>query len=209
MVFEKIISHKKVKIFISSVICGILITSILQGYANNIIKNISSNVVRLHVVANSDTDADQALKLKVRDAVTQYLSPVLKDVSETYGTKRIIEQNIENIKKEAEKTIKKYGYTYNVTVNTGNFQFPTKVYENTTFPKGKYDALKIVIGNGKGQNWWCVLYPQLCFSNGNGTLSKHGEAMLKESLSTDEYNLITSKSKINFKLKIVELFSNQ
>lgn len=179
----------------------------LQSYADNVIKNISSNVVRLHVVANSDTDTDQALKLKVRDEIIDYLNPMLKNVSDSAETKKIIENNIENIKKQAEKTIKKYGYTYNVTVDTGNFEFPTKIYDSIKFPKGKYDALKIVIGKGKGQNWWCVLYPQLCFLNGNGILSKQGDSLLKECLSEDEYKLITSKSKINFKFKIVEIFS--
>lgn len=207
MIFEKIVSHKKVKIFIASVICGICITSVLQTYANNIVQNISSNVVRLHVVANSDSCADQELKLKVRDGITDYLKPFLKDVTDIREAKQIVKNNVDGIKAEAEKIIKKYGYTYNVTVNTGKFEFPTKNYENARFPKGNYHALKVVIGDGKGQNWWCVLYPQLCFSSGNGTLSKQSDSLLKENLSKEEYSLITCKSKINFKFKIVELFS--
>ncbi len=208
MNFEKILSHKKVKIFIASIIMGLCITSMLQSYADGIIKNISSKVLRLHVVANSNTFEDQDLKLRVRDGIINYLAPVLDGVTNTDKAKQIIENNIEQIKKEAEKIIKKYGYNYNVTVNTGNFEFPTKIYESTKFPKGKYDAVKIEIGNGRGNNWWCVLYPQLCFSKGNGTLSEKSENLLKESLNQEEYNLITSKSKINFKFKIVELFSS-
>lgn len=208
MKFEQFISRKKVKMFLLSVITGTLITSFLQGYSNRVMADISSNVVRLHVVANSDSPADQELKLKVRDGVISYLEPLLENTLEINESKKIIRENIAQIEEEAERIIKKYGYKYNVTVSLGNFDFPTKKYENAQFPKGKYDALKIVIGNGKGQNWWCVLYPQLCFSkSADGTLTSENEAKLKNALSDDEYNMITSQSNINFKFKIVEWFS--
>ena len=107
------------------------------------------------------------------------------------------------------KTIKKYGHNYNVTVNSGNFNFPTKEYENVKFPKGKYYALKVVIGKGEGENWWCVLYPQLCFDyTESGALSKESDTKLKNVLTYDEYTTITSKSNLNFKFKILEWFSS-
>lgn len=209
MKFEQILSKRKVKLFLTSVILGICITSSMQAYSERVMADISSNVVRLHVIANSDTMEDQELKLKVRDGIIAYLEPVLKDASDVEETKRIIGENIEGIEEEAEKIIKKYGYTYSVTASLGNFDFPTKAYENAQFPKGKYDALRIVIGKGNGQNWWCVLYPQLCFSQSNsGTLSEESESKLQNVLTDDEYDMITSKSNINFKFKIVELFSN-
>ena len=90
------------------------------------------------------------------------------------------------------------------------FDFPQKSYEDVTFPAGNYDALRIVIGEGKGHNWWCVLYPQLCFTvSENGELPSQSQKKLKNVLTDDEYNLITSKGNIRFKLKILELFSNQ
>ena len=89
------------------------------------------------------------------------------------------------------------------------FDFPQKSYEDVTFPAGKYDALRITIGNGDGNNWWCVLYPQLCFSfSEKGKFSKEGENKLKNVLTDDEYNLITSKN-VELKFKILELFANQ
>ena len=162
----------------------------------------------LHIVANSNSDDDQALKLKVRDEVIKKLEPLLVNSKSTEETKNIIRSNIALIEDEAEKTIKKYGYTYSVTANLDSYDFPAKQYGNAQFPKGKYDALKIVIEKGTGNNWWCVLYPALCFTeNPDGTLPKESEKKLKNTLSHNEYDVVTSNSKINFKFKIVEWFS--
>ena len=208
MKFEQFISRKKVRLFLMSVVIGIFATSALQCYSRKVMADISSNVVRLHVIANSDTAEDQDLKLKVRDGIINYLEPVLYDVTDIEETKKILAENIEEIEEEAREIVKKYGYTHSVTASLGNFDFPSKKYENAQFPKGKYDALRIVIGKGEGQNWWCVLYPQLCFSKStDGTLSTESETKLKSVLNEDEYDMITSKDDINFKFKIVEWFS--
>ena len=209
MIFEKNLAKRKVKLFLISLIIGVCATSVLRVYSRDIVEGISNSVVRLHVVANSNSEEDQTLKLKVRDEVIKTLEPMLADSKSTEETKNIIKSNLGFIEEEAEKAIKKYGYTYGVTVNFDNYYFPTKQYANAQFPKGKYDALKIVIESGKGNNWWCVLYPALCFSgNSNGTLLKESEAKLKNTLSKDEYEVVTSKNKINFKFKIVEWFSS-
>ena len=209
MNFEKILKNKRVKMFMMSIVIGVCITSAVQSYSNKVMADISSSVVRLHVVANSDTDEDQALKLEVRDEIIDFLEPVLQDADSVEETKKLLEDNIKKIEEEAQKIVKKYGYTYGVTADFGNYNFPSKSYENAQFPKGKYDALKIVIGKGEGKNWWCVLYPQLCFDySQNGVLSKESDTKLKNVLTYDEYNMITSKSDINFKLKIVEWFSS-
>ncbi len=208
MNFEKILSERKVKLFLMSLVIGVCVTSSLQVYSRNVVEGISDSVVRLHIVANSDSAEDQSLKLKVRDEITGYLKPMLDNAENVEETKNIIAFNLENIEEEAERIIKKYGYTYGVTVSLGNFDFPAKEYGNVRFPKGNYDALKIVIENGNGKNWWCVLYPQLCFSeNVNGILPEESETKLKNTLSDDQYDVITNKSKINFKFKIVEWFS--
>ena len=208
MNFEKILSKRKVKLFLMSLVIGMCVTSSLQVYSRNVVEGISDSVVRLHIVANSNSAEDQNLKLKVRDEITSYLKPMLDGAENVEETKNIIVDNIGNIEEEAEKIIKKYGYTYGVTVSLGNFDFPTKEYGDVRFPKGNYDALKIVIENGNGKNWWCVLYPQLCFSeNIKGVLPEESETKLKNTLSDDQYDVITNKSKINFKFKIVEWFS--
>lgn len=209
MNFEKIIKNKRVKLFIVSIIMGVCITSHIQSYSQKVMADISSSVVRLHVVANSDTNEDQELKLNVRDGIIEFLEPILEGVDNVEETKILIKNNLDKIEEEVEKIVRKYGYTYGVTVDFGNYNFPTKTYENAQFPKGKYDALKIVIGKGEGKNWWCVLYPQLCFDySQNGTLSNESETKLKNVLTYDEYNMITSKSDLNFKFKIVEWFSS-
>ncbi len=208
MNFEKLISINKVKLILASVVIGVCLTGAIQSYSKKVMADISSNVIRLHIIANSDSENDQNLKLKVRNEIIEYLKPLLKNASNVEETKKIINNNIKAIENVAEKAIKKDGYTYCVTANFGNYKFPTKAYENARFPKGNYDALRIVIGNGAGKNWWCVLYPQLCFTGGtDGTLSDEGEARLKNVLTDDEYEMITS-DKINFKFRIVEWFSD-
>ncbi len=209
MNFERIIKNKRVKLFMVSIIIGVCITSLIQSYSQRVMADISSSVVRLHVIANSDTNKDQELKLKVRDEIIDYLEPVLANANNVEDTKSLIKNNLGKIEEEAKKVVKKYGYTYSVTADFGNYSFPTKTYENAQFPKGRYDALKIVIGKGEGKNWWCVLYPQLCFDfSQNGTLSNESATKLKNVLTYDEFEMITSKSDLNFKFKIVEWFSS-
>lgn len=209
MMFENILSKRKIRIFLISLITGACLTSALQVYSRNIVEGISKSVVRLHIVANSNSAEDQSLKLKVRDDIIKYIEPLLDDAENVEETKKIIVENLDEIEEEAEKTVKKYGYTYSVTANFGNYDFPTKEYGNVRFPKGGYDALKIVIEKGNGKNWWCVLYPQLCFTeNVNGVLPEESEAKLENTLSNEQYDVITNKSKINFKFKIVEWFYN-
>ena len=206
--FEKFLTKRKVKLFLASLVIGMCVTSVLRVYSRDIVEGISNSVVRLHIVANSNSADDQALKLKVRDEIIKKLEPLFENTNNTEDTKNIIKNNLDYIEEEAEKVIKKYGYTYSVTANLGNYDFPTKKYGNAQFPKGKYDALKIVIEKGEGNNWWCVLYPALCFTeNPKGDLPKESEAKLKSNLSKDEYNVVSSDNKINFKFKIVEWFS--
>ena len=208
--FEKLLKEKKIKRFLISAVAGLVITSVVADYSQRAMADITGSVVRLHIMANSDADADQGLKLKVRDDVSEFLAPLLEQSQSVEETKSIISQNIKNIEEEAQKSIKKHGYTYGATAVLDKFDFPQKSYEDVTFPAGNYDALRIVIGEGKGHNWWCVLYPQLCFTvSENGELPSQSQKKLKNVLTDDEYNLITSKGNIRFKLKILELFSNQ
>ena len=123
----------------------------------------------------------------------------------------ISNENLDEFKKIAENVIKKNGYDYDVNVEIGNFHFPTKYYGNISLPAGNYDALRIKIGKAEGQNWWCSLFPPLCFVNiSSGIIDENGQEYLEENLSEEELNLISNDSNdIQFKFKIVELFNGQ
>ena len=170
-------------------------------------EHIEKSVIRFHVIANSDSYDDQELKLKVRDAVIEFLKPQLEKSDNPKESKDIICSLLNETADAAKDCIVKNGYSYNASASVGNFHFPTKSYGDTDFPAGNYDALRIVIGDGGGENWWCVLYPQLCFVSSSSTaLPEESKEKLKSILSEDEYKIITSKNskdlpaKIKFKL---------
>ncbi len=175
-------------------------------YSASIQKSISSKVLRLHILANSNSSFDQELKLKVRDNVINYVTPLLKDSISLSQTKEIISRNIDNINTIAQETVSKYS-NYKTCIYLASSKFPTKHYGNFSFPAGNYEALKIIIGEGKGNNWWCVMFPPLCFTNGSsGEFDKDSEEQLKDSLSDKEYELVNNyeKTDIKIKFKILE-----
>lgn len=180
------------------------------NYATNVSYDISSSVFRLHVIANSDEEFDQNLKYIVRDKVIEYM----KTISENAVCKEdyidIAYTNLDEIKKVAQDTVYKNGYNYEVNVCIGNFEFPTKIYGDVTLPAGFYDALRIEIGNASGQNWWCVMFPPLCFVDiTSGIVPEDSKETLKSDITHDEYNLITaSNPSVKFKFKLVEMFNN-
>ena len=128
------------------------------------------NLLRLHVLANSDSPIDQQLKLKVRDAIIAYLAPYLNHTTEKAVAKKVVLEQQANLIQIAEQTLRKNGATYPVSIEVGIFDFPIKSYGNLVLPAGKYEAVRILIGNAEGKNWWCVLFPPLCFVDiTNGT----------------------------------------
>ena len=195
---------------ILSLVIGLTITGFAWHYTDRVKADIENSVVRLHVLANSDSDSDQQLKLKVRDKVIEYLKDKLANANSTDETKVIIGSELENIKNVAIAEIENNGYNYNVETVLGNFDFPTKQYGDSQFPAGKYDALRILIGKAEGKNWWCVLYPQLCFiDNINGKLPDESKEKLKNVLTDDEYNIVTSPNgniPVKIKFRILEIF---
>lgn len=171
-------------------------------YANTIHNEIADNVIRLHIIANSDDELDQDLKLKVRDEILNYMkSQDFKDYTSAYNN---ISNNLVNFNKIATRTLRENNCYKDVRVEFKECSFPKKEYDFLTFPSGKYMALRIIIGDGYGHNWWCVMYPTLCFSD---TICSSSDASLtlKESLSKESFSIIANKSK--FKFKIVELFN--
>lgn len=210
MTFEKIIGTKNAKRLFCAVIAAIATASAISANCNGIMHDISKNVVRFHILANSDLPKDQQMKLQIRDDVSAYISKIVKNCKSAQESGEAITENLENIELFTKNCLKKHGCTYSATVSFGNYKFPRREYENATLPGGNYNALKIVLGKGNGRNWWCILYPQLCFSEAeNGNITEKGFSELKEKLTDEEYSLITSKGKVKFKLKILELFSNR
>lgn len=178
------------------------------SYVNAVSSNIQDSVFRLHVIANSNKEEDQNLKYLVRDKILEYIN----SISQNYNTKediiKLANNNIEEIKKIAENVVLENGYNYPIKVSIGNFAFPTKTYGDITFPAGFYDALKVEIGEAEGRNWWCVVFPPLCFVDvTSGVVPEDSKETLKENLSSEEYDLISENSdNINFKFKIIEMF---
>lgn len=188
-----------------------LLFTIILSYAKSLGANISDAVVRLHIVANSNSDADQKLKLAVRDRILRDTSHIFSQTENPDQALALALENTHYIKTIAEDEIRCCGFDYNVSVDVGQTKFPTKVYGNIALPKGKYNAVNIRIGKACGENWWCVMYPPLCFTDGVVSVSKDSQQQLKENLSPSEYSLITESSEsfpVEVKFKIVELFQN-
>ena len=190
----------KKKIYSISFILFIFLTLSLV-YCISIQNSLASKVLRLHILANSNSTFDQELKLKVRDEIINYISPLLKNSNNLAETKNIISNNITSINEIAQKTVAKYSnYTTKSTLTASSF--PTKQYGNISFPAGNYEALKITIGEGNGNNWWCVMFPPLCFTNSSaGTFDEESKETLQASLSDEEYYMINNYDKPNVKIK--------
>ena len=180
------------------------------SYTNAICTNISDSVFRLHVIANSDTPEDQNLKYIVRDSIIDYINEITKNAESKEEVIELARNNIDEIKKIAEQTVYNEGYNYKIEVSIGNFEFPTKKYGDITLPPGFYDALKIEIGNAEGQNWWCVMFPPLCFVDiTSGIVPDDSKEIMQNSMSEDEYELISENTRgVKFKFKIVEVLQN-
>lgn len=182
------------------------------SYVSAISKDLCNNVFRLHVIANSDSKEDQDLKYKVRDSLIEYMKSLTSNIDTKEEAILIAQNHIDDFKQLAKKVITDNGYNYNVNIEIGNFSFPTKTYGDISLPAGLYDALKVVIGDGEGQNWWCVMFPPLCFVDvSSGVVPEESKENLSENLNDEEFNLISNtddSSIVNFKFKVVEFFES-
>lgn len=173
-------------------------------------KGIAKEIIRFHVIANSDDMVDQNVKLTVKDKAAAYMQKKLGNARTKQEAKSIMKKEIPAIRKLAQKTVKKEGFHYSCDVLYHEREFPVKVYGDLTFPAGKYEALDIVLGNAEGKNWWCVMFPSLCFVDGTyAVVPDNSKARLKEVLTEKEYRLISrdNKVKIAYKLKTAEWFT--
>ena len=159
-----------------------------RGEAAGIQRGIASEILRFHVIANSDSREDQALKLEVRDAVVEYMEGFLGDAQDVGQTKSLVEAHMAEIEKRAAEVIGRAGYTYPAKAELAECYFPRKSYGDCTFPAGRYQALRVRIGKAAGRNWWCVLFPNLCFIDSiHAVLPKEQKQQLKNVLTEEEY----------------------
>lgn len=207
----KLFKNPKVKmVIILSFLLFIYTTICAFSYAENVSYDISESVFRLHVIANSDSKEDQDLKYKVRDNLISYMNNICKNCNNKEEAIKIATKHKEDFKEIALKTIKDNGYSYDVNISIGNFHFPTKDYGDISLPSGYYDALRVEIGEAKGQNWWCVMFPPLCFVDiSSGVVPEESKEQLEDDLSEEEFALVSedSKPQIKFKFKILEFFN--
>ncbi len=170
-------------------------------YAKVVQEDIADKVLRFHVIANSNSEEDQNLKIAVRDRILEETEILFKNSSSAASSAAIARENMDLILSAARDEISKRGYSYEVFATVGEFPFPVKVYNDIMLPSGRYLAVRIVIGEGKGENWWCVMYPPMCSLD--GITVKSGKNMLKAAMNDDEYAIIspkTPKAKLRFKL---------
>lgn len=180
------------------------------SYTSAVSQDISRAVFRLHVLANSDSQEDQCLKYLVRDNILNYIQEISNGITSKSEIIEIIKSHSSEIHEIATKTIEENGYNYPVSISIGNFAFPTKKYGDITLPAGLYDAVRVEIGSAKGQNWWCVMFPPLCFvDTTSGIVPEDSKKLIQDNLSQEEYNLISKDtSSVKVKFKIVELLQN-
>ena len=205
---------KKIKVtFIILPLVSLYTIICSMHYVSAISNDLCNSVFRLHIIANSDSKEDQDLKYKVRDNVIDYMNSLCSSANSKEEVISIANNNLNDFKQIALDTIKENGFDYDVSVEINNVFFPTKTYGDISLPEGYYDALRIKIGKSTGQNWWCVMFPPLCFVDvSSGIVPAESKELMKENLTEEEYDLISTgnnqNSEIKFKFKLIELFNH-
>ena len=164
-------------------------------------ETIYDDVIRLHIIANSDSAEDQALKLKVRDAIIEYAAPMLEGCDTKEEAARKFSELLGEIKKIAKDVIEEEGYGYSVSAVLDTEKYPTRHYGDISLPSGNYLSLRVIIESGEGQNWWCVLFPPLCTSIAMGEKKASKELCIEAGLTPAQYRLITETDNVRYKIK--------
>ena len=166
---------------------------------------VYDSVLRLHVLANSDSEEDQALKLKVRDSILNTATPIIKDCNTREDAANAISNATPTLLAAARETIEQAGFDYDVEIELSEESYPTKNYESFCFPRGEYLSLRVLIGDASGANWWCVLFPPLCLSAATDTETAE-DAFIAVGLTDDQYKIITEtdSAKYQVRFKILE-----
>lgn len=196
---KKTIIRIEASILVALVICCAMNITAFSKQCDN----IRDKMLRMHVIANSGSEADQALKLKVRDAVLQEGKEIFDGSVTADQAEEKILPHIEQLRQSALAVIKDEGYDYDVQITVQKEYFATRTYENSvTLPAGYYTAVKVIIGEGAGQNWWCVMFPPMCLP------AADAECEISDVLTDEEANIVKNVDKYEFKFKIVEFFEN-
>ena len=198
------LSNFKFSIFEKSLFCGFILSVLFSfvGFSGQC-DSIKSRILRLHIIANSDLKEDQELKLKVRDRILKDCGEYFdKDTNNIDIARKLIRENIDGINSIARDEILKNGFEYKVNTYLTNTYFGIRNYDKITLPAGKYDALRIVIGEGKGQNWWCVMFPPLCLP----AAEKTQEEQVDEVLTPRQVDIVEGGEKYKIRFKIIEIF---
>ena len=171
-------------------------------------EEIYDTVVRLHVLANSDSESDQALKLEVRDAVLAVTAPLLRNCKTRGDAECVILENSAAIQAAAEGVVRERGRTDTITLELGMEEYPERSYDSVCFPSGEYLSLRVCIGEAEGQNWWCCLFPPLCLGASSVSSKQAEDSFISVGLTPSQYKIITETDKPVYKIrfKLLELF---
>lgn len=173
----------------------------VRGKAAGIQQGIAGEILRFHVIANSDSKEDQALKLKVRDAVVEYMKSLLEGAEDLEETKGRVAERLADVEELAMRIVEKEQAGYPVHAELTECYFPRKSYGDCTFPAGRYEALRICIGKAEGKNWWCVLFPNLCFVDSiHAVVPEEQKKELKNVLTEEEYESLFDWKHSEFKI---------
>lgn len=199
---------KIIMIFCTAVLTFAVIWSLIEAiHAKDVQEGIAEKIIRFHVIANSDSKEDQELKLTVKNQVVAYMEQLLEEADNVEETREIIIENMDNIEATARLTLEEEGSVYPVHAELTRCYFPVKTYGDITLPDGEYEALRVTIGNAEGKNWWCVMYPKLCFVDSLYTVvPEESKRELKKVLTEEEYRqvLYGEGNKIQIRFKLLE-----
>ncbi len=188
------------KLIAALLIAVILVTIVsMSGFASDCAQ-IREDILRIHVLANSDSEEDQALKLQVRDRILEESAGLFEHMEDKQETMEQAQEWLPDLQAAAEDEIKKQGYDYPVTVELTHLYFSTRQYDSVTMPAGDYDAVRVLIGTGEGQNWWCVMFPPLCLP----VAQDHKQ--LTDVLNASQMDIVQGGVKYEVKFKLVEWF---
>ena len=173
-------------------------------------QDIAEEILRLHVVANSDSEEDQALKMEVKESIVTYLRGIMGDAKSVEEARLEIQKRLPAIEDLARVKMKMEGYDYEADAVLGKCYFPVKEYGDMTFPAGEYEALKVNLGKSAGKNWWCVMYPTLCFVDSTYQIvPETSKEKLKENLTEEEYNsLLDGGDNVQYSFQFIEWIQN-
>ncbi len=193
------------KLVIIALLTGILTSISVICTFNATEEALSNGIIRLHIRANSDSQEDQSLKLKVRDRILKESGNLFEETTNVDLAKNITEKHLGKIKDIAEDEVIKNGYSYPVSVTLGKSEFPTKTYDDICLPAGTYQALVVEIGEGRGENWWCVMFPPLCYTRETYSFKEDAKKTFAKNIGKDSYDFI-SQSKVEVRFKLYEIW---